>query len=268
MMVTSYVELTVPAQERHLKVARAAAEWLTTDKSSVTVEVPVDAPKMIVTTFPIARARQNDVADRIMRAFAKDMEDYSTQSVGFPKSEAEQRRDKRKLERAKERRRERRAAREAEARENRVGANIPYGLDDASQQIEQLIRPMGFNKAQRVQFFVLLQIALMGRAFSLHGCDSLAQREANRIYGLVHEFALPKDLTEGDEGFYRGRVYELVRFAEFHLSVAQDCFDQIYPERSVATDAVSAVRNFLALMLNACDGDGLEDIYRDRNAAI
>lgn len=73
MMVTSYVELTVPAQERHLKVARAAAEWLTTDKSSVTVEVPVDAPKMIVTTFPIARARQNDVADRIMRAFAMDM---------------------------------------------------------------------------------------------------------------------------------------------------------------------------------------------------
>lgn len=174
-MVTSCVELTVPAQERHLKVARAAAEWLTTDKSSVTVEVPVDAPKMIVTTFPIA---------------------------------------------------------------------------------------------QRVQFFVLLQIALMGRAFSLHGCDSLAQREANRIYGLAHEFALPKDLTEGDEGFYRGRVYELVRFAEFHLSVAQDCFDQICPERSVATDTVSAVRNFLALMLNACDGDGLEDIYRDRNAAI
>lgn len=113
MMVKSYVELTVPAEERHLKVAREAAEWLTTDKSAVTVEVPPGEPKMVVTTFPMVRARQIDIADRIMHEFAMDMEDYSTQSVGFPKSEAEQRRDKRKLERAKERRRERRAAREA-----------------------------------------------------------------------------------------------------------------------------------------------------------
>ena len=113
MMVRSYVELTVPAGERHLKVAREAAEGLTTDKSAVSVEVPPDEPNTVVTTFPMARARQNDVADRIMHAFAMDMEDYSTQSVGFPKSEAEQRRDQRKLERAKERRRERRAAREA-----------------------------------------------------------------------------------------------------------------------------------------------------------
>lgn len=113
MMVKSYVELTVPAEERHLKVAREAAEWLTTDKSAVTVVVPPGEPKMVVTTFPMVRARQIDIADRIMHEFAMDMEDYSTQSVGFPKSEAEQRRDKRKLERAKERRRERRAAREA-----------------------------------------------------------------------------------------------------------------------------------------------------------
>ena len=113
MMVRSYVELTVPAGERHLKVAREAAEGLTTDKSAVSVEVPPDEPNTVVTTFPMARARQNDVADRIMHAFAMDMEDYSTQSVGFPKSEAEQRRDQRKLERAKERRRERRAVREA-----------------------------------------------------------------------------------------------------------------------------------------------------------
>ena len=113
MMVKSYVELTVPAAECHLKVAREAAEGLTTDKSAVTVEVLADEPKVVVTTFPMVRARQIDVVDRIMHAFALDMDDYSTQSIGFPKSEAEQRRDQRKLERAKERRRERRAAREA-----------------------------------------------------------------------------------------------------------------------------------------------------------
>ena len=113
MMVRSYVELTVPAGERHLKVAHEAAEGLTTDKSAVSVEVPPDEPNTVVTTFPMARARQIDVVDRIADAFAMDMEDYSTQSIAFPKSEAEQRRDQRKLERAKERRRERRAAREA-----------------------------------------------------------------------------------------------------------------------------------------------------------
>ena len=44
MMVRSYVELTVPAGDRHLKVAREAAEGMTTDKSAVSVEVPPDEP--------------------------------------------------------------------------------------------------------------------------------------------------------------------------------------------------------------------------------
>ena len=112
MSVVSYVELSVPAEERHLKVARSAAESLTSDKSAVTIEIPKENPKLIVTKFPMLRARQIDVVDRVAHAFAMDMEDYEDQSVGFPKSEAEKRRDKRKLERAKERRRERRAMRE------------------------------------------------------------------------------------------------------------------------------------------------------------
>ena len=112
MSVVSYVELSVPAEERHLKAARFAAESLASDKSAVTIVVPNENPKLIVTKFPMLRARQMDVVDRVAHAFAMDMEDYEDQSVGFPKSEAEKRRDKRKLERAKERRRERRAMHE------------------------------------------------------------------------------------------------------------------------------------------------------------
>lgn len=115
MLVKSYVTLRVPAEERHLKTAREAAEGLTTDKSAVTVEVTKENQKEIVTTFPMKRARQIDVDDRIMHAFAMDMEDYSDQCISFPKTDAEIRRDQRKLERAKERRRERRAIRDAGA---------------------------------------------------------------------------------------------------------------------------------------------------------
>ena len=57
MSVVSYVELSVPTEERHLKVARSAAESLTSDKSSVTIEVPNENPKLIVTKFP--KAAQN-----------------------------------------------------------------------------------------------------------------------------------------------------------------------------------------------------------------
>ena len=69
MMVKSYVELTVPAEERHLKVAREAAEWLTTDKSAVTVEVPPGEPKMVVTTFPTQPAAIHFVAYDYVKQF-------------------------------------------------------------------------------------------------------------------------------------------------------------------------------------------------------
>jgi len=179
MLVRSYVTLNVPADERHLKMAREAAGELTTDRSAVTVEVQQGNPKVVVTTFPMKRARQIDVGDRIMHAFAMNMEDYSGQCIGFPKTDAEIRRDHRKLERAKERRRERRAAREAEVAADRTW-DIPRGLAHASREVE-----------------------------------------ANRIYELVHEFALPRDLFEHGGEFYRGDGSELeLAFGKFknHLS--------------------------------------------------
>lgn len=110
MMVKSGIELTVPAAKKHLVAARKAAECLTTDNAAVIVEVSADDPKMVITMFPMKRARPTDVVDRIMRTMAMDMEDYSDQWVAFPKTEAEALRHQRKLERAKERRRERREA--------------------------------------------------------------------------------------------------------------------------------------------------------------
>jgi len=258
MLVRSYVTLSVPAEERHLKTAREAAESLTTDKTAVTVEVPKENPKLIVTTFPMKRGRQMDVSDRVMDAFSMDMEDYSDQGVGFPKSEAEERRDRRKLERAKERRRERRAM---ERKESNCSREIPYEVKLLSRQIEELIRPMGFNDFQRTQFFVLFQFALLGRTFANLGHASLAQNEANRIYELAHEFSLPKDLYAHDDGFYRGRVYELVRFAEIQYSAAGLPIDVVSPRRVKATDLVTALQNFHDMLLDSCDGSDLEGSF-------
>lgn len=86
MMVKSGIELTVPAAKKHLVAARKAAECLTTDNAAVIVEVSADDPKMVITMFPMKRARPTDVVDRIMRTMAMDMEDYSDQWVAFPKT--------------------------------------------------------------------------------------------------------------------------------------------------------------------------------------
>ena len=103
MTVCSEVELSVTPAERHIQAAREAAELLTTDKSRIEISA---AGKFLSTRFPMKRARQIDIVDRIMHTFSMDMEDYETQAVYFPKSAAERERDQRKLERAKERRRE------------------------------------------------------------------------------------------------------------------------------------------------------------------
>ena len=105
MQVISEIELSVPATERHVEAARDAARYLATDKDSVKVEVEGENQDIIRTTFFVAKARQMDVCDRIMREMRMEMEDYETQSLYFPKTEAEQRREQRKRERAKERRR-------------------------------------------------------------------------------------------------------------------------------------------------------------------
>ena len=110
MMVESQIKLSVPATARHIETARDAAKYLTCDEESVKVEVSDGHPNWVVTSFVVPRARQIDVADKIMEDMSMDMEDYNGQELCFPKSEAEMLRDQRKLERAKERRRLARAA--------------------------------------------------------------------------------------------------------------------------------------------------------------
>lgn len=118
MLVRSKIELSVPVAERHINAAREAASYLTTDKSSIKIEVVGEGKNWIYTTFPVKRARQVDVCDRIAKEMSMEMDDYQDQILCFLKSEAEQRRDQRKLERAKERRRQARMLREA-AKQNK-----------------------------------------------------------------------------------------------------------------------------------------------------
>ena len=118
MLVRSEIELSVPVAERHINAARSAASYLTTDKSAIQIEIVGEGKNWIYTTFPVKRARQVDVCDRIAKEMSMEMEDYQDQMLCFLKSEAEQRRDQRKLERAKERRRQARMLREA-AKQNK-----------------------------------------------------------------------------------------------------------------------------------------------------
>ncbi len=118
MLVRSKIELSVPVAERHINAAREAASYLTTDKSSIKIEVVGEGKNWIYTTFLVKRARQVDVCDRIAKEMSMEMEDYQDQILCFLKSEAEQRRDQRKLARAKERRRQARMLREA-AKQNK-----------------------------------------------------------------------------------------------------------------------------------------------------
>lgn len=118
MLVRSKIELSVPVAERHINAAREAASYLTTDKSSIKIEVVGEGKNWIYTTFPVKRARQVDLCDRIAKEMSMEMEDYQDQILCFLKSEVEQRRDQRKLARAKERRRQARMLREA-AKQNK-----------------------------------------------------------------------------------------------------------------------------------------------------
>ena len=98
---------------KHLDVLRSAAESLTCDAEGIAVTVDPDNPRITDTEFDIPWARQEDVVDRIMHTMKMDLEDFADFTAWFPKTEAEERRDRRHLERAKERRREKAAARKA-----------------------------------------------------------------------------------------------------------------------------------------------------------
>ena len=79
MLVRSEIELSVPVAERHINAAREAASYLTTDKSSIQIEIVGEGKNWIYTTFPVKRARQVDVCDRIAKEMSMEMEDYQDQ---------------------------------------------------------------------------------------------------------------------------------------------------------------------------------------------
>ena len=62
---------------------RDAAELLTDDQKSVQVSVPSNEPKSMIATFTIPKAGEMNVIGKIMRKFAKFMENYEDQTVWF-----------------------------------------------------------------------------------------------------------------------------------------------------------------------------------------
>jgi len=85
MDVRVQVDLSVPPAKDHLAEMRSTADMLTDDPKSVRVSVPSDQPNSMIAAFTIAKARQVDVVDKIMREFALFMDDYQDQTVWFPK---------------------------------------------------------------------------------------------------------------------------------------------------------------------------------------
>ncbi|MDD2599116.1 MAG: hypothetical protein PHO37_07820 [Kiritimatiellae bacterium] len=85
MNVTSMVSLSTPAEERHIKVMRSAANSLTDDRESVRAYICEEEPDAVFADLTVTKARQMDVSDRIMQRFSDDMPDYETQTLWFPK---------------------------------------------------------------------------------------------------------------------------------------------------------------------------------------
>lgn len=113
MKVIVYIELSVAVGKRHLSEMQAAAQRFADNKDSLVVSVDPDDNNVAIAEFTMPKARQMDVVDRIMRRFAQNMPDYETQSVGFPKSAAEERKAQKASERAKRKRAEARSIRTA-----------------------------------------------------------------------------------------------------------------------------------------------------------
>jgi hypothetical protein len=85
MNVCVEVELAIPAADKHLHEMNSAAAQMTNDRDSIQVSVEEEFPNMMLAEFTMRKARQIDVVDKIGRTFARFMEDYSTQSIWFPK---------------------------------------------------------------------------------------------------------------------------------------------------------------------------------------
>jgi len=97
MDVRVTIDLSVAAQEKHFEQMRAAAFYLTADKSSVRVSHPSDDPKRLVAAFTVPTARQIDVVDRIGRQFWY-VEDYRDSSISFLRAVKRPRRTRRSSE--------------------------------------------------------------------------------------------------------------------------------------------------------------------------
>jgi hypothetical protein len=85
MNVCVEVKLSIPAADKHLYEMNSAAAQMTNDRDSVRVSVEDEFPNMMFAEFTMRKARQIDVVDKIGRTFSLYMEDYSTQSIWFPK---------------------------------------------------------------------------------------------------------------------------------------------------------------------------------------
>ena len=85
MNVCVAVELAVPTADKHIREMKSSAIQLTNDRGSIRVTVEDGLPNIMLAEFTMPKARQMDVVDKIGRTFSLFMEDYSTQSIWFPK---------------------------------------------------------------------------------------------------------------------------------------------------------------------------------------
>ena len=86
MNVRVTIDLSIPAQKKHLKQMRQAASILTDTESSVEVIQAPDNPRRLVATFTVPTAPQGDVVDQIGREFWRWIENYNDSSIGFSRS--------------------------------------------------------------------------------------------------------------------------------------------------------------------------------------
>jgi hypothetical protein len=84
------IELTIPAEKKHIETMRSAAESLTIDKKSITVIRSPKNPKLIIAEFAIKKAPQYKVVDRIGDEFGDSMDDYNDCTISFSDDEPEE----------------------------------------------------------------------------------------------------------------------------------------------------------------------------------
>lgn len=77
------IKLTKPAQKKHLETMRTAAEYLTTDKKSISIMKEPNKPKFIIVEFAVKKAPQYKIVDEIADQFTDYMDDYNDITISF-----------------------------------------------------------------------------------------------------------------------------------------------------------------------------------------